>query len=126
MATHLVPLVQCLERQSSFPTFDDLWRSRFYYEEFEATSTNPAKPFTFSACTGLFDASDGGLSMCNSLYSVELTRPARPALDVCAFCPRLTQFNYFKLHLIEGRALPLKADLIVSVTYHHDSIIGYM
>jgi len=45
------------------------------------------------------DASDGGLSMCNSLYPGELARPAHPVLDARTFCPQLTQFNYFKLHL---------------------------
>ena len=43
------------------------------------------------------DASNGRLSMRNSLYPVELVRPARPALDACAFRPHLTTF---KLHLI--------------------------
>ena len=54
--------------------------------------------FQLALCSSI-DASDGGLSMRNSLYSSELARPARPALDARAFCPRLTQFNYFKLHL---------------------------
>ena len=36
------------------------------------------------------NASNGGLSMHNSLYPGELVRPARPALDACAFRLRLT------------------------------------
>ena len=36
------------------------------------------------------NASNNRLSMHNSLYTGELVRPARPALDVCTFCPRLT------------------------------------
>ena len=57
--------------------------------------------FQLALCSSI-DASDGGLSMRNSLYPSELARPARPALDARAFRPRLTQFNYFKLHLIGG------------------------
>ena len=49
--------------------------------------------FQLALCSSI-DASDGGLSMRNSLYPSELVRPARPALDARAFRPRLTQFNY--------------------------------
>ena len=59
---------------------------------------------TFSACTGLL------LDLCQrrraehvqiSIFA-ELAQLARPVLEVRAYRPRLTQFNYFKLHLIGG------------------------
>ena len=33
--------------------------------------------------------------------SCEAVTPAHPTLDVHAFRPRLIQFNYFKLHLVQ-------------------------